>query len=99
MTFKRQFPDKLHEHSLLVITTMHRLWRTDLSLHVRLPVLGSQDRGDLYSLAVLYFDFFVFLQLVAIFEPSVGGERVPCGLTLNCEPFPLVHYYWIPHRF
>lgn len=48
--------------------------------------------GDLYSLAVPYSDFFASLQLVAIFEPPVGRERVPRGLTLNCELASLVHY-------
>lgn len=48
--------------------------------------------ADLYSLAVLYSDIFAFLELVAIFEPFVGGGWVPCGLTFYCELTSLVHY-------
>lgn len=99
MSFKLQFPEKLHSHSLPIIATLLRLWSTSVSFHLTLFVLGLQDTGDLYSLAVLYSDFSAFLQLVAIFEPSVGKDRAPCGLTLNCELASLVHYYWIPHRF
>lgn len=64
------------------------------------PMLGLQySVFDLYSLAAPYFDFFAFLQLVAIFEPSVGRGRVSCGLAPNCELASLVHYHWIFHRF
>lgn len=61
--------------------------------------VGFQDTGDLYSRVALYSDCFAFLQFVAIFEPCVGGERAPCGLTFHDELASLVHCDWILHWF
>ena len=58
-----------------------------------------RDMGGWYSLAGLYFDFFASLQLIAVFEPSVGGERVSRGFAPHRELPSLVHDYWILDRF
>lgn len=55
--------------------------------------------ADSYSLVAPYSDFFALLQLVAIFEPRVGGEGAPRGLAFNHELASLVHRYRILHRF
>lgn len=62
-----------------------------INLHFTVIVTSLQDAGALYSLGVPYFNFLAFLQLVAIFVPSVGGGGVSRGLALHCELASLVH--------
>lgn len=69
------------------------------SFSSRTVVKFTRHGGHSYSLAGPYSDFFAFLQLVAIFEPPVGGERVPRRLAFHRQLASLVHCHWNRHRF
>jgi len=73
--------------------------QSDIFFLLLLLVISLRDVGALYSRFVLYFHVLARLQLIAIFEPSVGGQRVSRGLTLHCELASLVHSYWNPDGF